>query len=485
MSSFTPQNRITRAIFVGKPAPIIEALEGILAEKGLPYTLENKQVLTLPNDGLTIQVKMYGKAETAVQLTPVTADNALLAQRLVAQLGEQFTEVTQKAAKRKRRNWILGGVGTAVLLCLAAVILIPLTLYRSNQPPPLLWRYDVQGDVAYRPFIANGAVYYGTLGYDDSYFGAVNLADGTKRWQVSYGRANIFSWATGLTSNNLVLFSTDAGYFYALDADTGEEVWVFGPEDRDIAGNSECNRCGANFRTPLLVDDVVYLPSHDHHVYALDATTGRELWRFGADGTFLDTPSVANNLVYAGNMDGNIYILDANTGQQKQRISAGRPIYEALPDGQMVYAVVEGSELRAFDVSSGELLWQYGSRINELGSFSGHMALHDDKLILMSSDRVYAINKETGKLAWDFAGMERGVFWEFTVADGRFYVGDSESYLYVLDADTGKRLQRSRMTLHDVASREFTADPLFPPAIHDGKAYFGWFGQLYAIELNQ
>lgn len=462
----------------------MEALEGILIEKVLPYTLENKDVLALPDDGLTIQLKMYDKAQTAVHLSPITADNALLARRLVAQLGEQFTEVTQKATKRKRRNWILGGVGTAVLLCLAAVILIPLSLYRGNQPPPLLWRYDVQGDVAYRPFVANDAVFYGTLGYEDSYFGAVNLADGTPRWQVSYGRANIFSWAESVTSNNLVLFSTDAGYFYALDADTGEEVWVFGPEDRDIAGNSDCNRCAANFRTPLLLDDVVYLPSHDHHVYALDATTGRELWRFGAGGTFLDTPSVANNVVYAANMDGYVYLLDANTGQQQSRIFTGRPVYEAFPDGDVVYAVIEGGGLRAFNVVSGEQVWQYGSGTGDIGGFSGYMALHNDNLIVMGTYRVYAINKHTGKLVWDFDDMQRGVFWEFTLVDGRFYVGDNESYLYILDAENGRLLKRRRMTLHDTASREFMADPLFPPAIHEGKAYFGWFGQLYAVALE-
>lgn len=463
----------------------METLEGILAEKGLPYTLNNSHTLTIPDDGLTIQVKTDRRGRTAVRLTSISAENALLAHRLVAQLGEHFTDVTQKASKQKRLTWVLGGAGTAVLLCLAAVTLIPLFMYRANQPPPLLWRYDVQGDVAYRPIIANDTVYFGTLGYDDSYFAAVNLANGTKRWQVSYGRANIFSWADSLTSNNLVLFSTDAGIFYALDASTGEEVWLFGPEERGIAGNSDCNRCAANFRTPMLVNDVVYLPSHDHHVYALEATTGRELWRFGADGTFLDTPSVAGNLVYAANMDGNIYIIDARTGQEQSHIFSGRPVYEALPDGELVYAVIEGGGLRAFDVASGEQVWQYGSGVGDLGGFSGYMTLHDDKLLVMSPYRVYAVNKQTGDLAWDFGEMQRGVFWEYTLANGRFYVGDNESYLYILDADNGRRLHRTRMTLHNLASREFTADPLFPPAIHDGKAYFGWFGQLYAVELSE
>lgn len=485
MSSFTPKVAPFTIHFESKPTPVMEALEGILIEKGLPFMRGEKGTLTIPDDGLIIQIKHKRQGETAVYFTAITTDNAILARRISDQLGEIFTEVLSKAPRKKRRNRILLGCVTAVFLCLAVSALITTRFYRAIQPPPLLWRHDVQGDVYSRPIIANNAVYFGTLGYEDSYFSAVNLADGTELWKVSYGSANIFEWADSLTSTNLILFSTDAGDFYALNALTGEEAWVFEPKQRGIMDKSDCDRCTLKFGKPMLADDVVYVPSHDHHLYALDATTGQELWRFGADGTFLDTPSVAGNFVYAGNLNGNIYILDAKTGQEQGRVFTGRAIYEALPDGDMIYVVLEGGGLRAFDIHSGERVWQLGDGADgSLGGFSGYMALHDDKLFVMSSSRVYAVTKETGELAWDFSEMQRGVYSDYTLVNGRFYVGDGEGYLYILDANDGDLLHRFNMTLHDLSNQDFTADRIFTPAIHNGNAYFGWMGHLYAIETQ-
>ncbi len=483
MSAITAKTKTVDRLFDCKPAPLMEALEAVLSEKGLPYQRPDNDTFLLPDDGLTIQVKAKKQGQTAVRFTAVTTDNILLAHRLNEQLGNYFPDITPSLGQKRRRIFIMAaGCGTAVFFCLAALIFIGTRLYRSNEPPPLLWRHDAQGTVFSRPIIANDAIYFGTLGDEDSSFFALNLADGSERWQVSYGNANIPYWAELLTDNNLVLFGTDAGSFYALDADTGKEVWVFGPEQRGL-DDSTCNRCLLKFRQPLLADGVVYLPSLDHHLYALDAKTGRELWRFRAAATFLDSPAVADNLVYAGSVDGTIYILDTETGQEQEHIVTDRAVHETLPDGSLVYAVLEGGELSAFDTGSGERVWQFNESAN-LGGFSSSMVVDDDKLFVMSSDRVYAVNKQSGELAWNFAEMQRGVYSDFTLEDGRFYVGDGESFLYILDANNGDLLHRFHMTLHDLTSRDFMADRLFTPAIHNGNAYFGWMGHLYAVDIQ-
>jgi outer membrane protein assembly factor BamB len=472
-------------IFDSKPAPLMAALEGILDAKGLPFIHENGRTLTLPDDGLTIQLKPHQGGQTAVCFTPITADNELLAHRVSTQLGEIFTDVTAKATRKKRRNWVLVGCGTAVLLCLAAFIALALRLYHAVKPPPLVWNYAAQGTVFSRPIIAGDAIYFGTLGYEDSRFFALNLADGSERWQVSYGDAhggNIFYWPDALTSNNLVLFTTEAGYFYALDALTGEEAWAFGPEQRGVDNGPDCDRCALKFSQPLLVNDVVYLPSLDHHLYALDATTGEELWRFSGDNSFLGPPSVIEDRVYAGNMDRSIYILDAHTGQEQGCIVANRSVYEVLSDGELIYAVLEGGRLQAFAIDSGDPVWQFDG--GGLGGFSGRMVLHDDKVLVMSSERVFAVNRQTGALAWDFAGMQRGVYSDFTLVDGRFYVGDGDSFLYILDADNGDLMERFSMKSYHLINRAFVSESLFTPAVHEGKAYFGLYGELYAVEID-
>ena len=51
---------------------------------------------------------------------------------------------------------------------------------------------------------------------------------------------------------------------------------------------------------------MVYVGSGDGNVYALNASTGAQLWSYPT-GTSLSSPAVANGVVYVGSNDGNIY----------------------------------------------------------------------------------------------------------------------------------------------------------------------------------
>ena len=50
-----------------------------------------------------------------------------------------------------------------------------------------------------------------------------------------------------------------------------------------------------------MANGVVYVGSHDSHVYALNASTGAGLWRF-ATGVVCNSPAVADGVVYVGSL---------------------------------------------------------------------------------------------------------------------------------------------------------------------------------------
>jgi outer membrane protein assembly factor BamB len=54
---------------------------------------------------------------------------------------------------------------------------------------------------------------------------------------------------------------------------------------------------------------VVYVGSNDSHLYAVDAKTGREKWKFKTGGKVLSSPAVANGVVYVGSEDGYLYAI--------------------------------------------------------------------------------------------------------------------------------------------------------------------------------
>jgi outer membrane protein assembly factor BamB len=68
---------------------------------------------------------------------------------------------------------------------------------------------------------------------------------------------------------------------------------------------------------------VVYFGSFDNHLYAVDAETGQEKWRFTSGGEETSSPSVAGGVVYFGSHDQHLYAVDIHTGEEKWRFQTG------------------------------------------------------------------------------------------------------------------------------------------------------------------
>ncbi|MFC7232787.1 Ig-like domain-containing protein [Saliphagus sp. GCM10025308] len=161
--------------------------------------------------------------------------------------------------------------------------------------------------------------------------------------------------------NGTVYVTSDDGYTYALDADTGEVEW-----SRDVAGT------GSRLHSPVVKDGVVYVDdaaygSTDANLYALDATDGSTIWSTPAnvDGYTGSSPALANDTLYF-TADGSVQAVDAtgdSTGGDRlwstSVCTATRysPVYT---DG-VVYVPTTDSAIRAYDADTGDLLWRYDS----------------------------------------------------------------------------------------------------------------------------
>jgi outer membrane protein assembly factor BamB len=61
--------------------------------------------------------------------------------------------------------------------------------------------------------------------------------------------------------------------------------------------------------SPAVAGGTVYVGSFDDHLYAIDAETGQEQWRFETDEWVRSSPAVAGGTVYVGSFDGHLYAL--------------------------------------------------------------------------------------------------------------------------------------------------------------------------------
>jgi hypothetical protein len=86
--------------------------------------------------------------------------------------------------------------------------------------------------------------------------------------------------------------------------------------------------------SPLVVNGVMFLTTSFNHVYAIDATTGKEFWHYkhkmGAITTFCCGPNnrgvaAYEGMVYMGTLDAKLVALEAKTGKVAWEIQIADP----------------------------------------------------------------------------------------------------------------------------------------------------------------
>ena len=248
---------------------------------------------------------------------------------------------------------------------------------------------------------------------------------------------------------------------------------------------------------PIIVGNVLYATTPHRSVIALDAATGKLIWKFESDleGRVL-TRGVSywtdghQSRIFAGARN-YLYALDAKTGKvipsfgEQGRIDLRKGLREPYQQ-QSVQLTSPGSiykdliivgganpethpappgDIRAFDVHTGALRWTFHTipRPGEFGydtwpkdAWKNAGAANNWTGMTVDAKRgvVYV---PTGSAVFDFYGGDRV---------GNDLFADS---LIALDAETGKRIWHFQGAHHDLWDRDFPAPPALVTVNHDGK----------------
>ena len=74
--------------------------------------------------------------------------------------------------------------------------------------------------------------------------------------------------------------------------------------------------------SPAIADGVVYFGTGEGMLYALDAQTGDERWVFETADTIHSSPAIADGTVYVGNMESRLYAVDAANGKVQYKFGS-------------------------------------------------------------------------------------------------------------------------------------------------------------------
>ncbi|MEO7798503.1 MAG: pyrroloquinoline quinone-dependent dehydrogenase [Opitutaceae bacterium] len=275
-------------------------------------------------------------------------------------------------------------------------------------------------------------------------------------------------------------------------------AWTFHTGGLDPAVRNSAIQC-----TPIVVDGTVYLTSPDTQVIALEAASGRELWRFNPQRTRdrhlynrgvaywkADGPGAARRIL-AATPDGFLYSLDAATGKldpafgregvldlregiadrDLTKLTYGLTSAPVIFEDRVILGVSlnEGyvggpGHVRALDVRTGREMWRFHT-IPQPGEF-GHDTWAGESW-----------KNRGGVNAWGGATVDgaRGLVFVGTGSPGfDFHGGDRKgdnlfaNCVIALDGRTGRRVWHYQIVHHDIWDYDLPAPPNLLTVMRDG-----------------
>ena len=173
----------------------------------------------------------------------------------------------------------------------------------------ILWRADTKSPVRAAPAAIPGRVFVSTM---DNQTLAFNAADGKRLWSHRglSGDAGVLGAATPAVTRDAVFTAYNSGEVYALQIDTGMELWVqnLSPLAR-VAGRTMMSDIRA---LPVEDNGVVYATSLSNRMSAIDARTGESLWQVPIGSA--TTPWVSGNRIFVIETQNTLVSLNKETG---------------------------------------------------------------------------------------------------------------------------------------------------------------------------
>ena len=230
-------------------------------------------------------------------------------------------------------------------------------------------------------------------------------------WTISVGEGNTDSekiTSQPIVGGGMVFVIDSESQLGAFDAKTGDDVWQveLPPEEEDdgFFGGGLAYEAGRVFATTGF-----------GQVIALEAKTGKILWRRGLSAPMRSAPTVRDNRVYALTATNKLFALDGDTGETiwshsgieeaTNLLGGGSPAVDA---GVIVVPYSSG-EIFALRIENGQELWS--DSLSDARRVQGAISISAIRgrpiidrglgFAVSNSGLLVAINLRTGRRLWD------------------------------------------------------------------------------------
>ena len=253
---------------------------------------------------------------------------------------------------------------------------------------------------------------------------------------------------------------------FAVDAKTGQVKWTYQPDIPKGIEQYAC--CDVNNRGVAHADGRIFVGRLDAHVVALDAKTGKELWKtqvtdYTQGSVITSPPTLVKNLVVTGygggeyGARGSIVALDQATGKEVWRTQTvpqqGEPGGDTWKGDSGKLGGAVAWHIGSYDPKLNLVYYGTSNPSPWSASVRGNDSSDVGKFTNLYSASVLAMNADTGKItwhyqftphdAWDYDGVNELVFADYPV-DGKkvpaIMQANRNGFFYVIDRANGKLL---------------------------------------------
>ncbi|MCZ2126745.1 MAG: PQQ-like beta-propeller repeat protein [Anaerolineales bacterium] len=259
------------------------------------------------------------------------------------------------------------------------------------------------------------------------------LAFGSLALSACSGRAGIVNTWAGLSADGERAYLASGSHVYAADAQTGKEVWRYPAEtDNNLIF----------FANPAISDDgqlIIGSEGNNHKLVSLDPQTGKENWAnpfTAAKGKWVAAPLIYDGTIYAPNSDGYLYFLDLKGVPVADPIKLGGSLWSTpATDGTHLYVASLDHNLHIVDIASKKSVGvvDLGGAatsspvVGEGGVYVGSFSANVEEILPNGDHKILAT---ASNWIWGTPALENGVL----------YYADIGGSLYALDLASGKQL---------------------------------------------
>jgi len=328
-----------------------------------------------------------------------------------------------------------------------------------GESPSRLWTASIAGSsprerLAAAPVIGGGNLFaMDTNGVVHAFNAQTGRSVWTQAFRIKSAASNAVFGGGASYDSGKVFITTGLGEVAALDAATGKLIWRVKP-------------AGPLRGSPTIAFNAVYAMTQDNQLVALNVEDGSVLWNVsastGLSGVFgVAAPAVGAGTVVAGYSTGELVAYRYENGRTLWSDALARTSLsttvgvvtdidaDPIIDRGRVFALGQGGRMAAYELTTGQRVWELN-----LAGISTPAVAGDWIFTLTDDAKLLCLARSTGKARWStqltrFKSEKKKkgpVFWTGPVlANSRLWIANSEGDIYSASVEDGSVSRFSRV----------------------------------------